>query len=296
MGTCKFQYTGNRLEAEADFTGQLVFFETGTQSGRKVGDVDSPRRIVIRFQRSAQKYSGGDHKTLQVFRRTDQFLLPAEFGFHVFRPHGLLGKNGTGCTFRSGFPCLVHHFIHFFKTVEHKLLSFAVGVTAFQQGGTDKSIRNGFFVFGNGHLNAQLILNSLGLAQNDFQDEAIHRVIQTVEHQTLYRRRSLAVAVHPAFPLFVAGRVPGKIVVDNSIKAFLQIDPFRQTVGSHQNTPGVSSQCGYCLFTLGRCKITRDHLHMARLKRFSQVLAYVVCSRNKLTEDNGAESVLNQRF
>ena len=49
------------------------------------------------------------------------------------------------------------------------------------------------------------------------------------------RWTGLTIAVYPAITLFVAGWIPGKVIMQDGIKMFLQVDTFTQAVRCNQN-------------------------------------------------------------
>src|SRR5690606_13775369 len=77
--------------------------------------------------------------------------------------------------------------------------------------------------------------DALRLAKDHLEHGPIHRVVGPIYQRATYHGTGLAVPIHPALTLFVASWVPREIVMHHCIEVLLQIDSFRETVGSHEN-------------------------------------------------------------
>ena len=84
---------------------------------------------------------------------------------------------------------------------------------------------------GHRHRHAQLFPDLLGLAEDDVEHGAVHRVVGTVDERGPYDLGPLAEAVDTPFPLLVAGRVPGQVVVDDGVEVLLEVDTLGEAVG-----------------------------------------------------------------
>ena len=111
----------------------------------------------------------------------------------------------------------------FFK-VKAQLGLGAVAAFALHERSLDEGLVDALFVFRHGHEHAQLFLDGLALAQDDVEHKAIDRVVLAVEHGAAHLGGLLTKAVHAAFALFVAGGVPGQVVVDDGGEEVLQVD------------------------------------------------------------------------
>ena len=74
-------------------------------------------------------------------------------------------------------------------------------------------------------------------ADEHIEDDAVDLVVGTVVGDRPDGRRDLPESVYPALPLFVSGRVPRQVVVQDGGKPVLQVDAFGEAVGCDQH-PG----------------------------------------------------------
>ena len=137
-------------------------------------------------------------------------------------------------------------------------------------------------------------------AQEHVQDEPVDRVVAAVErdHATVLR---LAVPVHAAFALLVAGRVPGEVVVDDRVEAALEVDPLGQAVrGDEDPTWLVRQSLDARLALLGRKRpghgLDRDLAELALVGGTRQILAqrfrHVLGRRDVAAEHDRVAAVL----
>ena len=75
-------------------------------------------------------------------------------------------------------------------------------------------------------------------ADQDVEDDAVDAVVLAVVGDGADGGGVLAEPVDAAFALFVAGGVPGEVVVDDGGEALLQVDAFGQAVGGDQQRGG----------------------------------------------------------
>ena len=81
----------------------------------------------------------------------------------------------------------------------------------------------------------QRAADRLVLAEQDVKHDAVDLVVHAVVGQHPDDLGGLAVAVDSALTLFVAGRVPGEVVVDDRVEVVLEVDPLGQAVSADQH-------------------------------------------------------------
>ena len=180
------------------------------------------------LQRGAQARAGALHKALHVGAAAQGGLLFLPFGQHFVGADTALGKHGAvglGFFERVGPLGLQggQQGLGFFK-VKAQLGLGAAAAFALHERSLDEGLVDALLVFRHGHEHAQLFLNGLALAQDDVEHKAIDRVVLAIEHGAAHLGGLLAKAVHAAFALFVAGGVPGQVVVDDGGEQVLQVD------------------------------------------------------------------------
>ena len=80
------------------------------------------------------------------------------------------------------------------------------------------------------------VANRPVLAEQDVEDDAVDLIVDAVVgERTRTAVRGLAVAIHSAFTLFMARRVPGEVVVEDCIKVLLEVDAFAQAVRTDEH-------------------------------------------------------------
>jgi hypothetical protein len=89
-----------------------------------------------------------------------------------------------------------------------------------------------FFPFGQNLFRAEAALgedgaDGLGLAEDDVEDEAIDGVVLAIKHGGTDFGGLLAETVHAAFTLFVTGRIPREVVMNDGGEEVLEVDTFR---------------------------------------------------------------------
>ena len=122
-----------------------------------------------------------------------------------------------------------------------------------------------------------------------------------VEHGAAHLGRALTVAVDPAFTLFVAGGVPGQVVVHDGREQVLQVDAFGEAVGGHQHAAsavvGVGQTLAHLvnvLATLFGCQLARDGLDGGLGEVLAQFGRHVVGRGHVTAEHYRGEPVLQQ--
>ena len=85
------------------------------------------------------------------------------------------------------------------------------------------------------HRNPESTANALVLAQQHLEHDAVDRTIGRVERDRAYGVALLAEAVDAALALLVTRRIPGKVIVDDCVEAFLEVDAFAEAVGGDEH-------------------------------------------------------------
>ena len=88
---------------------------------------------------------------------------------------------------------------------------------------------------GDGNRNSKGLANLVMLANQDIQDHAVDLVIGAVVGDDLDFRFGLTKPVDPSITLFMTGRVPAQVIMDDGIKGVLQVDPFAQAIGADED-------------------------------------------------------------
>ena len=86
-----------------------------------------------------------------------------------------------------------------------------------------------------GDADTERALDALVLADQDVEDDAVHRIVAPVVGDDAHLRRLLAEAIHPALALLVARRVPSQVVVKDGVEMLLEVDPLGQAVGADED-------------------------------------------------------------
>jgi hypothetical protein len=73
------------------------------------------------------------------------------------------------------------------------------------------------------------------LADQHFQHQPVDLVVATVVGQHPHLLFRLPVAVHPAFPLLVPGRIPAEVVVEHSVEPRCRLMPSLWQVGGSRS-------------------------------------------------------------
>ena len=77
------------------------------------------------------------------------------------------------------------------------------------------------------------------LRKQHVEHDAVDAVVHPVDGDRPDGVVGLTEAVDAAFALFVAGGVPGEVVVHDGLEGFLQVDAFGQAVGGHQHVAAI---------------------------------------------------------
>ena len=109
-----------------------------------------------------------------------------------------------------------------------------------------------------GHGYAERAADLLVLANQDVEHDSVNLVVGAVVGNRPHFGTGLSVAVHPSFPLLVARRVPGEVVVEHRVEVALQVDAFAEAIRSHQHVLRRFCQSGDPQLPLGRSKFPGD--------------------------------------
>ena len=116
------------------------------------------------------------------------------------------------------------------------------------------------------------------LANEDVEDDPVDSVVPPVDRKCTDDVAGLSEPVDATFALFVPGRVPRKVVVDDGLEVLLQVDAFREAVGGHQHVP--TRQRAQLVDSsrplLRRQRSGHRHHTRGRLQRLRQVFGDVV--------------------
>ena len=104
----------------------------------------------------------------------------------------------------------------------------------FHQRRPDKGLPDAGVVLGKVYREAQVKFNLLRFFKDNVEDKPVYRVVLSVNHGTAHLGRFLPEAVYPALALFMAGGIPGQIVMNNRVKTVLKVDAFGKTVGGNE--------------------------------------------------------------
>jgi hypothetical protein len=106
----------------------------------------------------------------------------------------------------------------------------------------------------------------------------------------------LAEAVHAALPLFVAGGVPGKVVVNDGVKAVLEVDSFREAIGGDENGFFFMRKEGDFFGAFLAREHAGNRVHAMTCKALAKFLFEVARGRDITTEDDGSKALFEEGF
>ena len=133
------------------------------------------------------------------------------------------------------------------------------------------------------------------LAQDDLEHGAVHRVVDAVEQRGAHRRARLTEAVHPAFALLVARRVPREVVVDDGVEVLLQVDALRQAVGGDEHPAALGrADPRHALLALVRGHLAGHRVDGDARQAPAEVAGHVVGRRDEAAEHHHVEPGLDQ--
>ena len=285
----------NQLRRGQPFVGQAQAQGFGHVLGQQAHLVGA----ACALQRRAQAHAGALQKALHVCQGAQGLLLFVPFGQYFVGADAALREDGAvGFGFFEGVLPLSlqggEQALGFAKVegfLPHGGLS---PVFAAHQCGLDQGLVDAGVVFGQGHHHAQLFLDSLALAQDDFEHEAVDGVVLAVEHGAAHLGGLLAEAIHPAFALFVARGVPGQVVVDDGGEKVLEVDAFRKAIGGHQDAAVGFGHVFDSLAALFGCELAGDGVDGGLRKCGFEVFGHVVRRGDVAAEHDGVVSVLEQ--
>ena len=73
------------------------------------------------------------------------------------------------------------------------------------------------------------------LPEKHVEDDTVNRVVPAIESEHADFSSPLAETIYAPLALFVPGRVPAQVVVNDGIEIVLQIDAFGKAVGANQD-------------------------------------------------------------
>src|SRR3990172_71957 len=73
------------------------------------------------------------------------------------------------------------------------------------------------------------------LTQQNIQHNAVNLVVYAVIGNYTHVRARLTIAVNTSITLFVPSWIPGKVIMQDCIKMFLQVDAFAKAISGNQN-------------------------------------------------------------
>ena len=133
-------------------------------------------------------------------------------------------------------------------------------------------------------------------ADQHIEHDAVDLVVDAVVGDDAHLLFGLAVAVHAAFALLVARRVPGEIVVDDGVEVLLQVDAFAEAVGADQH-PLVGDWASCAMRSSrsagGSSPVTAIDLH-ALWQTLAQGSGHVFGGRDEAAEDDGWKPSLSK--
>ncbi len=160
--------------------------------------------------------------------------------------------------------------------------------------------RLGDLLAGAGHRDgdAEVALDALVLADQHIEDHAVDGIVRAVVGDDADLGLLLAEAVHPAFALLVARRVPGQVVMQHGVEVLLEVDALGQAVGADQHVLArLGDQAGDACFALGGRQQAGHRLdpHLGG-QCLAQLAGHVLGGVHEPAEDDGLEAVLEQRL
>ena len=157
-----------------------------------------------------------------------------------------------------------------------------------QQQALEERLDDLLAVAGHGHRDAQRIANRFMFAQQHIQHDAIDLVVDAIIGDNFDALAWLAIAVDPALALFMPGRVPGQVILRDSVKGMLQVDALAEAIGADQQTPGAPGQISHAALALGRRQLPGHATDFDARQRLAQLALQVA--------DRGDEAAENDRL
>ncbi|MNZ26332.1 hypothetical protein D3C78_435200 [compost metagenome] len=166
-----------------------------------------------------------------------------------------------------------------------------------EQHGLHDRLADAGFVLGHRHRDTQRLADAFRLSQDHLQHCAIHRIVGAIEHQRAHLGGTLAEAVDTTLALFVAGRVPGQVVMHHRIEHVLQVDTLGQAVGGDHDRRLVDiAQGENLLLALTGAELAGDADHFVILEQRLQGRRHIVGGGDVAAEHHRLEAQLDQRL
>ena len=141
-------------------------------------------------------------------------------------------------------------------------------------------------IFGHRDRNTEVFLDLFGLAEDDIENEAIHRIVGTVKHSAPDILALLTETVHTAFALFVASRVPSQVVMNDGIEVVLKVDTFGQAIRRHENRRIGFRQFANLFFAFLIGEFTGNARDAALGELSLELVCHIMSRRDILAEDD----------
>ncbi len=253
-----------------------------------------PAIAVPSVNSGAQALCGQTHEAVDIAGTAQHRYGFAPFGKHVVRGQTALGEDRARHPVAGRAPCVVHFGLGLGEFEGHLVgpgMSAAV-----KQDGLHDGVDHLVVIRGQGYGDAEFLADLFGLAKDHAEDSAVDGIVLAVDHERANGAGSLAETVGSALTLFVAGRIPGEVVVDHGVEVVLEVDTFGQAVGGNQDGPNLLVEFAERLdplFALIGSELPGDHgdMGISGTQRLLQFVAYIVRGGDVAAEDDGPETV-----
>ena len=151
----------------------------------------------------------------------------------------VLGVDGVSAplTLAGGVPFLVQLLLMFLADLgeQGQLLGEAEVVAATGNDAFENCVGDLAGIGWHRDRDAELAADALVLSQQHLEHDAVDRAVRRIESDRPHGVAFLAEAVNPALPLLVTRRVPREVVVDDRVKAILEVDSLAEAVGGDEH-------------------------------------------------------------
>jgi hypothetical protein len=134
------------------------------------------------------------------------------------------------------------------------------------------------------------------LLDEDIDDAAVDLIVDAEVCHDAHGGLGLSKAIHAAFPLFVAGRIPRQVVVDHRIEVLLEVDALAEAISANQHPPGRQGQGMDAFFALRRRQHTRDRDNVGSTELSPQFLRHIVRRRDETAKHDGMKPFVQEPF
>jgi hypothetical protein len=143
-------------------------------------------------------------------------------------------------------------------------------------------------------MGAECAANFAGFAQQDINDHTINFVVKPVVADGHHFGRDLTIAINAAFALFETIRIPGQIIVNGGIVAFVKVDPLGDAIGGNQDALLIVRHIGNHSPTLLFTHPPSHQRYMHSGELGAQRLSHILCGRHIATPDNRRIAIVEQ--